>query len=179
MILSPIARTRGARARASRGGGRGRGAAATARRCARGTGSRTARCRRRSGRRRRCARSAARSSTTRCSGGSRARSAACPAARSCDSTCCRRLSDFDRLGCAAIYFWGGVQNGSFCRRARPGGVRRAIRGAHVVDDVHARCGTGGGVREAPNERVRPPDTAKLELIFAAQCRRRPLGSRRK
>ena len=56
-------------------------------------------------------------------------------------------------------------------------VRRAIRGVHVVDDVHARCGTGGGVREAPNERVRPPDTAKLELIFAAQCRRRPLGSR--
>ena len=46
------------------------------------------------------------------------------------------------------------ENGSFWRRACPGGARRAIRGARAVADVLVGHGTGGGAPEAPAARTR-------------------------
>ena len=67
------------------------------------------------------------------------------------------------------------ENGSFWRRACPGGARRAIRGARAVADVLGGHGTGGGAPEAPAARTRAQNSAQIGVIFAAQMV--PLGSK--
>ena len=56
------------------------------------------------------------------------------------------------------------ENGLFWCRAGAGGAWRAIRGAHVVDNVHDKCDTGGDTRESPNERGRPPKRGHFALL---------------
>ena len=87
---------------------------------------------------------------------------------------------FGALGCFSIidrwlFDTFCSKNDSFRRCAGPGGARRAFRGARVVDDVRGGCGTGGGIREAPNRRATPPKEAILHYCEAISklCKRPP------
>ena len=79
------------------------------------------------------------------------------------------LASFGALGCFSIidrwlFDTFCSKNDSFRRCAGPGGARRAFRGARVVDDVRGGCGTGGGIREAPNRRATPPKRGHFALL---------------
>ena len=59
-----------------------------------------------------------------------------------------------------------LQNGSFGRRARPGEVRRAIRGARVDEHIRAGYHADAGAREAPRRRTRPADARSFWASFS-------------